>query len=605
MTIKRSGAEEETIEMDSDNRHTPAQRRQARLSLLLVLTFWTVVCPAGPGVAQAAPPSTPGQTDADVVRRKEERQRFQAAELITARPFTFIFNPGDPPRIVWRDVDEVRRLGADGRLRVRWFDAERKEATTPNHPGRWGATIEGTAPNGTPLRRAMTFFCRPPGFLVYWQPDFSVPFPPIPGPIPREVWREHQTEVSRTCGDLCLRSLNDSEAGAILIAGLSEAKPLGRAPLRLESAAVRNDDHHLALKLKVQGLADKVRPLKPPRKRSAGRAPELRTGTAAEAGMHPEAKARIDAVCRKWAEDSGEPFVTLVARHGVIVTHEAFGNGKDGHAVGLDYRCDVASITKTVTAVLFSRFLDQGLIGLDDSVATVFPDYPKNSSHVPTFRQCLTHMSGLSGHGDWGGAANPHFENVVLNGIDLNEPGKAYAYSGMGFDLTAKAMEIVSGTSWRRLYAEQLFGPLGLGDVPMAYASAGAQFTARELGVFAQWLLNRGSYGEWEFIAPKTFERLLPEPLARRYPGMPGEEGIGMHWMRHLKPGAPAGSTRPEDSLFSNRLLGHGSLTSCILLADFEKDLVVAQVRRQAGPRFGDWAPQFFLAIVEGIAPSP
>lgn len=592
---------EQSIDMTSEA-HPPIKPRRTRWSCFLALTLWSVVYSAAQEVILATPPSKAGQSDEEKLRRKEERQRFQASELITAKPFTCIFNPGDPPRIVWRDLEEIRRLGAEGRLRVRWFDADLNEVAIPNRPGRWGAYIEGTAPNGTPLRRAMTFFCRPPGFLVYWQPDFSVPFPPQPGPIAREVWQEHQAEISRICGDLCLRSLNDSEAGAVLIAGLSEAQPLGHAPRLIDSAAVRNDDYHLALKLKVQGVADKVRPLKPPRRRAAGAAPVLRAGTAAEAGMRPEAKTTINAVCRKWAADSGEPFVTLVARHAVIVTHEAFGSSKDGRAVGLDYRCDVASITKTVTAILFSRFLDQGLIGLDDSLATVFPDYPKNSPHVPTFRQCLTHMSGLSGHGDWGGAANPHLENIVLNGIDGNEPGKTYTYSGMGFDLTAKAMELVSGASWRRLYAEQLFDPLGLGDVPMSNASAGAQFTARELGVLAQWLLNRGSYGEWEFIAPETFEKLLPEPLARRYPGVTGEEGIGMHWMRHLRPGALTGSMRPEDAIFSDRLLGHGSLTSCILLADLKKDLVVVQVRRQAGDRFGDWAPQFFQAIVEGMA---
>src|SRR4051812_21653899 len=49
---------------------------------------------------------------------------FRGGELIPAGPFPPIFNPGAPPRIVWRDVDEVRRLGADGPLRVRWFDAD-------------------------------------------------------------------------------------------------------------------------------------------------------------------------------------------------------------------------------------------------------------------------------------------------------------------------------------------------------------------------------------------------------------------------------------------------------------------------------------------------
>ena len=187
-------------------------------------------------------------------------------------------------------------------------------------------------------------------------------------------------------------------------------------------------------------------------------------------------------------------------------------------------------------------------------MATVFPDYPRDDAHVPTFRQCLTHMSGLSGHGDWGGVRNPHLENVILNGIDVNEPGKAYAYSGMGFDLAAKAMEIVAGKSALHLYREHLYRPLGMGDVPMENASAGARFTARELGILAQWLANRGSYGAMEFISPQTFERLLPEPLGRRYPGVKEEEGIGMHWMRQPRPGARAGSTRPEDLILGARV---------------------------------------------------
>jgi len=31
---------------------------------------------------------------------------------------------------------------------------------------------------------------------------------------------------------------------------------------------------------------------------------------------------------------------------------------------------------------------------------------------------------------------------IVLNGIDANRPGQAYNYAGMGYDLTAKAMEL-------------------------------------------------------------------------------------------------------------------------------------------------------------------
>src|SRR5262249_43043494 len=175
------------------------------------------------------------------------------------------------------------------------------------------------------------------------------------------------------------------------------------------------------------GLAEHIRTLAPPRTRIT-LAPALHEGTAAEAGTKPDTAERLRGICRAWAYDSNEPFVTLVARHGGVILHQAFGRDGD-RPLGLDFRSDVASISKTATALLFSRFLDQGLIRLDDRVSAVFPDYPDDLAHVPTFRQCLTHMSGLSGHGDWGGARNPHFENVVLNGIDANAPGKAYDYS--------------------------------------------------------------------------------------------------------------------------------------------------------------------------------
>lgn len=532
--------------------------------------------------AQASAPAP------DAAALQDQRRRFQVQELITARPFSYIFNVGETPRIVWRDVAEVERLGGSAELRVRWFDAQLNEAPAPDHPGRWGAYVEGTAPNGTPVRRSITFFARPPGFLLYFPPDLPTPLPYQPGPIAEGVWHEHQAEIAEAFGSALLRALNDSEIGATLIAGLSEAQPLGRPAGVLDSAAVRNDDFHLALKLKVLGLSDKVRPLAPPRKRPGAPAPVLREGPPTEAGVREDAKERIDAVCRAWAEDSGEPFVTLVARHGVIVTHAAFGNDAAGQPIGLDYRADVASITKTVTAIVFSQFLDQGLIDLDARVSGVFPDYPDNE-HVPTFRQCFTHTSGLSGHGEFGGSRNPHFENVILNGIDANQPGKAYVYTGMGFDLAAKAMEIVAGKSMIRLYHDHLFHPLEMGDVPMESASAGARFTARQLGVLAQWMANRGSYGELQFISEATFDRLLPEDLSRRYPQIDEIEGIGNHWM-------PAPALGP-------RTLGHGSLSSCMFLIDLDRDLVVVQVRRQAGARHGEWSARFLQEVVDSLLP--
>jgi hypothetical protein len=81
------------------------------------------------------------------------------------------------------------------------------------------------------------------------------------------------------------------------------------------------------------------------------------------------------------------------------------------------------------------------------------------------------------------------------------------------------------------------------------------------------------------------------------------EEGIGMHRMLHLKPGAPASSTRASDLIFSPRTVGHGSWSSCILTIDLDRDLVVTQVRKTGGPRFGEWSLKLFQAIADGLAP--
>lgn len=537
----------------------------------------------------------------------EQRRRFQEQELTTSNQAGWLFAPGNAPRIIWRDVDEVRRLHRDSDFQLRWFGAERQEFAKPDHPGRWIASVTGTAPNGTPLRRALTFFAFPPNIADGSAPDLTVAFPKFPGPDAPAPWTEHQAEFNRIGGDLLRRALIGSETGAVLIAGIFEAQPLGRPARHVESASVLNDAAHLALKLQQFGLSDRVRDLQPPRRRVPPTG-ELREGSWEAAGVTPDAKARIDALCEAWAEDTGEPFVTLVARRGVIVTHRAFGKDAGGEPISLDYRCWVASLTKTVTALMFSQLVDQGFVAWDDPLSKAFPDFPAEDPHVPTFRQCLNHTSGLSGHGDFGGMKNPHLENIILNGIDVNQPNRRYEYCGLGFELVAKAMEMLTGKCAARIYDEHLFQPLGFGDVVMGNASSDGEFTARELAILAQWVANRGSYGGLEFMSADTFESLLPRPVRVAEQNYAEDEGLGLHWVRHRKPGADPNSKLPEDLLFGPRTLGHGSFSSCVLVVDPDQQLVIAQVRRQSGARHGEWSPKFFqtiAAVIDQGSPAP
>jgi len=574
--------------------------RVARIVVLLLAVFLSSASEPS-CIAQIESATKDSTHEAELERIRAQRREFQAQQLITARPNSWIFNLADPPRIVWRDLQTVRDLGFEGPLRVRWFNAQFEEHPVPDEPGRWGAWIEGTAPNGTPLRRSLTFYSPPKNSFMFFAPEIKVSLPQVPGSAAVEIWREHEAELAQLSTNLLRQTFIDSPLSAVVMAGLAESKPLGRPARFVESVDVLNEDYHLALKLKLHGIQDQVRPLQPPRQRETP-ATVLHPGSPVKAGMRPDAKAKIDAVCRAWFDDTGEPFVTLVARRGVIITHEAFGKDENSLPINTEYRCWVGSITKTVTALLFSQFLDQGLVDLDDSLATVFPEYPLHDRHVPTFRQCFNHTSGLSGHGMAGGVRNPNLENIVLNAIDVNEPNARYAYTGTGFELAAKAMEIVTGKTAVRLYDEHLFQPLDFGDVPMGDASSGGEFTAWELGILAQWVANRGSYGDLEFISRQTFDRLLPEPLHLSEGGPVQEEGIGMHWERRLRPGAPPNSDRPEDRLFSLQTVRHGSFSGCIFVVDLDQQIVVVQARRRGGPRSGEWSARLFQTIAEAVA---
>lgn len=527
-------------------------------------------------------------------------KEFQSLELFPARQGSWIFPLALPPKLAWRDSEAANKLGYSPGFIVRWFGPDLNEANVPDQGGRWMALVEGTAPNQTPFRRGFTFYALPSQLDTSktFVPDLTVRLPHFPGPLAPKAWHEHQEEFDRSSKDLLIKSLMDREQGAILVAGIAETPELGRPKLFHEWTLSVHAQRHLDLKLKRMGIELPSPGLNPPRHRTVS-APVIRSGTCEEAGVPEHAKRTIDALCLEWANATKEPFVTLVAKNGVIVTHASFGTDPSGKPVELDYRCWAASITKTVTAILFSQFVDQDLIELDWTLDRVFSDYPANASYVPTFRQLLNHTSGLSGHGEWGGMFNPYLENIVLNGLDLNEPGKKHEYCGLGFELAAKAMEIKTGKCAARIYHEHLFAPLGMQDVIMGNASSDGEFTAMDLAILGQWLANRGSYGELQFIAPETFAEMLPN--RSNMETVAGDHGLGLHRIRHRRVGSDANTTMQGPLLFSENTFGHGSFSGCILVVDPDQQLVIVQSRKRFQSSDNAYWARFFQVVADAI----
>jgi len=534
---------------------------------------------------------------------KEDFREFLNCRVVPklGNAWDYLFEPGRFPNLAWDRPYLVERVMGSFPLKARWFDADLNEVTTPTQPGRYAFYVEGETPQGKTIRRAGTLFCRP----KYWfgwseKARADLEFVPLDG-VTRSTWSEHEEAIDTFAGRMVLLSILRQQQGAVLMSYLHEMKATGTTPSRTDTPIIRDHEYHLTLKRKILGTQKKYPPLQRPRKKEGKNAPVLRDGTESQAGFKIGTAEKLRAICQQWYQESGEPFITLVARHGVVIVHEPFGTWPWGPLTS-ETPTEMASLTKLVTGVLFAQFVDQGLVGIDDPVGAHLPDFPREGDKTVTLRHCFTHTTGLTGHEEWGGLHNPWMENVIANQLDRLPIGKVHIYNGIGYDLAGRVMEMAGGKSIFRLMREHLFDPLEMENTTLEEDLGFSCFsTAGEFARLGQLLLNRGAYGELEFFSPQTFDALLPKSLTDYYPDIKKEWGIGLTWMRQRHPDAGKNGLPENATILSRNVIGHGSATSAILRVDLDNDLVIAQSRRRAGPAYGKNLTKFLLAVEEGF----
>ncbi|MBT8397905.1 MAG: beta-lactamase family protein [Gemmatimonadetes bacterium] len=131
----------------------------------------------------------------------------------------------------------------------------------------------------------------------------------------------------------------------------------------------------------------------------------------------------------------------------------------------------IGSITKQFTAMSILILQDRGLLDVRDPVGDHVAHVP-DSWRSLTIHQLLTHTSGIM-H-SW---ALPGFEETMAVPTTLDEtlerffdeplvfePGTDFVYSGVGYFLLAKTIEVVSGTPYEEFLSSEIFEPLGMRD---------------------------------------------------------------------------------------------------------------------------------------------
>jgi CubicO group peptidase (beta-lactamase class C family) len=234
---------------------------------------------------------------------------------------------------------------------------------------------------------------------------------------------------------------------------------------------------------------------------STQKSPVLSTAVPESVGISSERLSRIDKMCEEAIANQDIPgVVALVAKDGKIIYHKAFGKANVNRDIKTDDIFRIASQTKAVTATAVMMLWEKGLFRLDDPISKWIPEFknPKvltkfNYSDtsfvgVPakqeiTIRHLLTHTSGI-GYGIIDtdesfrmlyqkagikeiASATPittaeNIKKLAKMPLHFN-PGEKYSYS-MGLDVLAYFVEILSGMTYDKFLANQIFEPLGMND---------------------------------------------------------------------------------------------------------------------------------------------
>lgn len=132
------------------------------------------------------------------------------------------------------------------------------------------------------------------------------------------------------------------------------------------------------------------------------------------------------------------------------------------------------SISKSLTALILARLVQDGTVRLDDPVVTWLPEFARLGGGDPvartiTLRHLASHTGGLIREpGLEDAAAGPivGWEDKVIASIPTttlqSPPGERYSYSNIGYGILGLAISRAAGEPFMDLIRRLLFEPLGM-----------------------------------------------------------------------------------------------------------------------------------------------
>lgn len=173
-------------------------------------------------------------------------------------------------------------------------------------------------------------------------------------------------------------------------------------------------------------------------------------------------------------EKCGAPALIAANNSEILVSGtRAFGKDIKAHIAD---KWHIGSITKSFTALLVAKMVDNGIVKWETTIGEVFGEFAKadNPYKGVNFLHLLSHRSGMPGNIPLPKLlsykrinSDPRGERIdyvktALQQKPNGKMGEHFEYSNSGFVIAGAILEKLSGKSWEELMRSEILEPLGL-----------------------------------------------------------------------------------------------------------------------------------------------
>jgi len=269
----------------------------------------------------------------------------------------------------------------------------------------------------------------------------------------------------------------------------------------------------------------------------------------------------------------------LVARKGKVVINAAGGlrDLENNLPMNKNSLLNLASNTKSLTAIAILKLVDEGEISLDDFVSRYLPGFDSGFSSKITIKHLLLHQAGYLRFELFHNGLTPYSpeepeapslkveaKELGLFGPEV-EPGTTFRYNNQGYNILAAIIEEVTQKKLNNYFEEIFYEPLGMTETvhlmsevdssrfakqyyfyngewqlmdssypPIARGNGGTISNAWDFAKFFQMLVNKGKYNNYKILSEQIIteatspllevsEAYLSEEIEREL-GLPDSE---------------------------------------------------------------------------------